>query len=176
MKKQFLIAIIISIVVIAITASIILYLEPSNSTVPYYHDKTVAEVSEFLLTLTNGENSSDVLFKDLIAVEDDTLKYVFGIEPTYLEDYSVKTSTTNATTFLVLRLKDGSKSIIEQSVIDYMGYLEEKWQDVDAEQTTLIQNYSKIAMEDYLIYVVSENNEYIKEKINSFFIYTDAKQ
>lgn len=175
MKKQFFIAIILSIIVIVATSTIILSLEPSKATVPYYHDKTANEVSEFLLSLTNGTESTELLFNDLIDVEDDTLKYVFGIEPTYLEAYSVKTSTTNASTFLVLRLKSGSKSIIEQSVIDYMSYLEEKWQDIDSEQATLVQNYSKIAMEDYLIYVVSENNEYIKEKINSFFIYTDAE-
>lgn len=175
MKKQILIALIISAIVIAITAYTILALEPSTATVPYYHDKTAPEVSDFLLTLTNGAESTDLLFKDLIDVDDDTLKYVFGIEPTYLQEYSVKTSTTNPSTFLILKLKDGSKSIIEQSVIDYMAYLEEKWQDIDADQTTLVQNYSKIAMEDYLIYVVSENNEYIKEKINSFFIYTDAE-
>lgn len=175
MKNQFLIAVIISVIVIALTATTILSLEPSKATVPYYHDKTATEVSDFLLTLTNGAESTELLFKDLIAVDDDTLKYVFGIEPTYLESYSVKTSTTDASTFLVLRLKEGSKSIIEQSVIDYMAYLEEKWQDIDADQTELVQNYSKIAMEDYLIYVVSENNEYIKEKINSFFIYTDAE-
>lgn len=175
MKKQFLIAVIISIIVIAITSAIILALEPSKATVPYYHDKTATEVSEFLLNLTNGAESTELLFKDLIDVDDDTLKYVFGIEPTYLQEYSVKTSTTDASTFLVLKLKEGSKSIIEQSVIDYMAYLEEKWQDTDAEQTALVQNYSKITMEDYLIYVVSENNEYIKEKINPFFIYTDAE-
>lgn len=175
MKKQFLVAIIISVIVIAITALVILALEPSKKTVPYYHDKTVSEVNDFLLTLTNGSESSELLFTDLVNVEDDTLKYVFGIEPSYLEEYAVKTSTTNASTFLVLRLKPGSKSIIEQSVIDYMSYLEGKWQDIDEKEASLAQNYSKIAMEDYLIYVVSENNEYIKEKINSFFIYTDAE-
>ena len=175
MKKQFFIATIISIIVIVLTSTIILSLEPSNKTVPYYHDKSVKEVSEFLLALTKGPDSTELLFSELTDVNDDTLKYVLGIEPTYLEGYSVKTSTTNAETFLVLRLKKGSKSIIEESVIDYMTYLEEKWKDIDTEQTTLVQNYSKISMEDYLIYVVSKNNEYVKEKINSFFIYTDAE-
>lgn len=175
MNKTTLFAILISVIVIAISASLILALEPDKSKLPSFHDKTAEEVSQFLLGLKENETATEPLFKDLVEVDEDTLKYVFGIEPTYLEDYSVKTSTTDASAFLVLKLKAGSKSLIEQSVIDYMEYLENKWAAIDQEQATLVQGYSKIAIGDYLIYVVSDNNEYIKSVINSLFYYIDEK-
>ena len=93
-----------------------------------------------------------------------------GIEPQYLEGYSVMTSTNDATTFLVLRLKKGSKSLIEASVLEYMDYLEKRWEGTDKNQ---VQNYSKISYDNYLIYIVSNNNEYAKSKIDSFFVYSD---
>lgn len=173
MKSETLFAIVLSIIVIALSTIIILALEPSNKTVPYVHDKSLEEVENYLLTMKASEGSADLLFNDLKEVDDDTLRYIMGIEPEYLEEYSVMASAEDATTFLVLELKDGSKSLIEASVLDYMDYLEKKWEDIDKEQAELVQNYAKLSYGDYLIYAVSSNNEYLKTEIDSFFVYAD---
>lgn len=173
MKTETIVAIVISIIVIVISSLLILALEPSKKTVPYFHDKTVEEVKTYLLSLKKDDKSEELLFSDLKDIDEDTLKYVIGIEPQYLDSYSVMASISDATTFLVLRLKEGSKSLIETSVLEYMDYLEKKWEATDTEQAQLVQNYSKISYDNYLIYVVSSNNEYVKSKIDSFFVYAD---
>ena len=173
MKTETIFAIVISIIVIIISSLLILALEPSKKTVPYFHDKTVEEVKTYLLSLKKDDKSEELLFSDLKDIDEDTLKYVIGIEPQYLDGYSVMASISDATTFLVLRLKEGSRSLIETSVLEYMDYLEKKWEATDTEQAQLVQNYSKISYDNYLIYVVSSNNEYVKSKIDSFFVYAD---
>lgn len=173
MKTETIVAIVLSIIVIVISSLLILALEPSKKTVPYFHDKTVEEVKTYLLSLKKDDKSEELLFSDLKDIDEDTLKYVIGIEPQYLDSYSVMASISDATTFLVLRLKEGSKSLIETSVLEYMDYLEKKWEATDTEQAQLVQNYSKISYDNYLIYVVSSNNEYVKSKIDSFFVYAD---
>ncbi len=173
MKPETIFAIVISLIVIVISSLLILALEPSKKTVPYFHDKTVEEVKTYLLSLKKDDKSEELLFSDLKDIDEDTLKYVIGIEPQYLDGYSVMASISDATTFLVLRLKEGSKSLIETSVLEYMDYLEKKWESTDTEQAQLVQNYSKISYDNYLIYVVSSNNEYVKSKIDSFFVYAD---
>lgn len=173
MKSETIFAIVLSIIVIAVSALVILALEPSNKTVPYFHDKTVEEVESYILSMKNGENSSELLFKDLKEVDEDTLKYIMGIEPEYLDGYSVMASETDATTFFVLRLKSGSKSLVETSALEYMDYLEKQWEDTDKTQAELVQNYAKISYDNYLIYAVSNNNEYFKTQIDSLFIYAD---
>lgn len=173
MKTETLFAIILSVIVIALSTIIILAVEPSNKTVPYVHDKSLKEVENYLLDMKANETSTDLLFNDLKEVDDETLKYIMGIEPEYLEEYSVMASTEDATTFLVLKLKEGSKSLIESSVLDYMDYLEKKWEDIDKEQAELVQNYAKLSYGDYLIYAVSNNNEYLKTEIDSLFVYAD---
>ena len=173
MKSETISAIVLSIIVIVISSLLILALEPSKETVPYFHDKTVDEVKKYLLSLKKDDKSEELLFNDLKDVDEETLKYVMGIEPQYLEGYSVMTSTNDATTFLVLRLKKGSKSLIEASVLEYMDYLEKRWEGTNKNQAQLVQNYSKISYDNYLIYIVSNNNEYAKSKIDSFFVYSD---
>lgn len=173
MKTGTLFAIILSIVVILISALVILALEPSNRTVPYLHDKTLEEIEDCLLTMKASEDSTDLLFSDLKEIDQDTLKYIMGIEPEYLDEYSVMTSTETATTFLVLKPKEGGKSLVETSVLEYMDYLEKKWEDMDKNQAELVQNYAKLSYSDYLIYAVSSNNEYLKTEIDSFFVYAD---
>lgn len=96
-----------------------------------------------------------------------------GIEPEYLDGYSVMASETDATTFFVLRLKAGSKSLVETSALEYLDYLEKQWEDADKAQAELVQNYAKISYDNYLIYAVSNNNEYFKNQINSLFVYAD---
>ncbi len=173
MKSETIVAIVLSIIVIAVSALVILALEPSNKTVPYFHDKTVEEVESYILSIKSGENSSELLFNDLKSIDEDTLKYIMGIEPQYLEGYSVMTSKEDATTIFILRLKEGSKSLIEKSVLDYMDYLEKQWKNTDNSQAELIQNFSKVSYGNYLIYTISNNNEYFKTQIDSLFIYAD---
>lgn len=173
MKTETLFALILSIIVIVISTLLITALEPSNKTTPYLHDKSVEEVENYLLSMKVSESSNELLFNNLKEVDEDTLKYVMGIEPEYLEDYSVMTSTEDATTFLVLKIKEGGKSLIETSVLEYMDYLEKKWEDIDKEQAELVQNYAKLSYGDYLIYAVSSNNEYLKTEVETFFIYSD---
>lgn len=173
MKSETIVALVLSLIVIAISTLLILILEPSSKTVPYFHDKSVDEVENYIISMKNNENSNDLLFKNLKEVDEDTLKYVMGIEPGYLDGYSVMASTKDATTFLVLRFKTNSKALVETSVLEYMDYLEKKWEDIDKTQAELIQNYAKVTYDNYLIYAVSDNNEYFKNQINDLFIYTD---
>lgn len=173
MKTETLFAIILSVIVIVISTFVILALEPSNKTVPYLHDKTIQEIEDHLLSMKVNKDSNEPLFSDLKEIDEDTLKYIMGIEPEYLEEYSVMTSTESATTFLVLKPKEGGKSLVESNVLEYMDFLEKKWEDMDKEQAELVQNYAKVSYSDYLIYVVSNNNEYFKTDIESFFIYAD---
>lgn len=174
MKTETLVAIVLSIIIIVISSFVILALEPSNKTVPYFHDKSLQEVKNYLLDMKNDENSEELLFNNLKEVDEYTLKYVMGIEPEYLEEYSVMTSTENATTLLILKQKEGSKSLIESSVLEYMDYLEKTWEDIDKVQAELVQNYAKLSYGDYLIYAISSNNEYFKAEIDSLFVYADT--
>lgn len=51
MKSETTFAIVLSIIVIAVSTLLILVLEPSNKTVPYFHDKTVEEVESYILSI-----------------------------------------------------------------------------------------------------------------------------
>ncbi|MBR5228068.1 MAG: DUF4358 domain-containing protein [Clostridia bacterium] len=172
MKHQTLIALILSIIVITITTLLVLFLEPNKAKVPVYHEKTAKEIDKFISTIKKDATSSVNLFGQMTDVDESTLKYVIGVEPTYLEEFSAKVSETDASCYFVFKLKEGSKNLIEQSMLSYMEYLENKWTELDSTQAMNVQNYSKIVIEDdILIFVVSNNNEYIKQVLNPFFYY-----
>lgn len=173
MKNQIIFAILLSIVVIVLSSLIILKIEPSNKTQPYFHDRPINELENHLVSMKKNESSDETLFNNLMDIDSDTLKYIIGIEPEYLEDSVVKASSADASMLLILKPKKGASSLVEASVLEYMDYLEKQWNLKDKHQAELVQNYSKITMGDYLIYVVSENNEYVKDALNSFFIFTD---
>ena len=61
MKSETISAIVLSIIVIVISSLLILALEPSKETVPYFHDKTVDEVKKYLLSLKKDDKSEELL-------------------------------------------------------------------------------------------------------------------
>lgn len=122
----------------------------------YIFSKDAEEIIEII------KNSKSKVFGMLIDVGKEDLETLTGVKSNDVEEFLVKNSVmTQASSYYILKPAKGKKEKVKETMDNYMETLEEQWKTYLPEQYELVKNRLEEEYGDYLIYVISSNNELV---------------
>ena len=134
------------------------------------------EVDNYLIYIT-AENSEELMkeienckapiFSSLMKIEDDLLESLYGIKKDMVEEYLIKVPTilVSSNTYVIVKPTAGNKTEVKEKLDTYMTNLEEQWKTYLPDQYELVKNRRVEEYGDYLIYIVSIDNNKVFETI-----------
>lgn len=138
-------------------------------------DKLESEYEGYLIYLFSAKNkevlktikkSKEKVFGMLMNVENSDLEALTGVNPDDLDEFLVKNSVmTQASSYYILKPKAGKEDKVEDAMDNYMDNLEEQWKTYLPDQYELVENRLEEEYGDYLIYIISNNNELVYKTI-----------
>lgn len=142
-------------------------------------DKTAyEEISNYLVYVVSNNNNELMkevknckgqIFSSLMEVSDDLLTSQYGIEKGMVEEYLIKMPMmiTSSNTYMIIKPTKGNKEAVKEKINTYMTNLEEQWKTYLPDQYELVQNRLEKEYGDYLIYIISKDNEKVFEEIKA---------
>lgn len=145
----------------------------------YYKDKDVLidEVEGYTVYLDtlNNESALDMLknngyvtiFSGLMPLDDDTLSFI-GLSSEDLEVYSINLPSLmiSSECYLIIKPVEGKEEAVKTALDAYFATEEEKWSTYLPTQYDLIKNKMVTNIGDYLVYIVSSDNDRVLVAIN----------
>ena len=126
----------------------------------------------YLFTDNNEEilktikNSKAKVFGMLMEVTDEELEALTGVKTEDVEEFLVRNSVmTQASSYFILKPKEGKEETVKETMDTYMNNLEENWKTYLPDQYELVKNRLEEKYGDYLIYIISTENELVYKTI-----------
>lgn len=141
-------------------------------------NKSYTQIGSYLVYIMT-DNSSDILnsikdskeniFGALMEVNDETLESQFNINKSDVKEYLIKVPMmiTSSNSYIIIKPVDGKKDEVKEKIDEYMTKLEKQWETYLPEQYELVKNRLEKEYGDYLIYIVSSDNDLVFETIKA---------
>ena len=141
-------------------------------------NKSYTQIGSYLVYIMT-DNSSDILnsikdskeniFGALMEVNDETLESQFNINKSDVKEYLIKVPMmiTSSNSYKIIKPVDSKKDEVKEKIDEYMTKLEKQWETYLPEQYELVKNRLEKEYGDYLIYIVSSNNDLVFETIKA---------
>ncbi len=137
-----------------------------------------AEHQGYLIYVLSKNNDSVIeqirkvkepLFPPMSKVEIESLELIIGLTTEEVDEILMKTPMlmTNAATYIIVKPSEGNEEAVEEKLDQYMSDLEENWKTYLPEQYELVKDRMKEELGEYLIYIVSDDNEKVLEAIKN---------
>ena len=125
------------------------------------------DFSKIKETVPNLKKDDENIFGLLMEITDSTLLDLYGIDPSLMEEYYGQTSAlmVHSSMFLIIKPLDGKEDEVKEQVAEYMLKLEEQWKIYLPSQYSLVINRLETKLGDYLIYIVSVDNDLVLNTI-----------
>lgn len=112
------------------------------------------------------KDSKSPIFGMLMDVGNADLEALTGINPNDLEEFLVKNSViTQANSYFILKPKKDKYDVVKKALDDYMTNVENQWATYLPDQYELVKNRLEEEYGDYLIYIISIDNELVLKTI-----------
>lgn len=123
------------------------------------------------LDMKEASNSLDEKYQNMALMSDKELEGIYNQDITLMEEYIIKSSENQDGNFYALiKVKSENKEKVKNNMDEMFSILENQSSLYSPEAVNLIKNKLATSVGDYLIYIVSENNEemynVVKEYIN----------
>ncbi len=106
------------------------------------------------------------IFSTLAKVDGEFLESLIGIKTSDLDEFLVKSSImTQSNSYYILKPKKDKKEEVKNKMDEYMDNLEIQWKTYAPAQYDLVKHRLKEEYGDYLIYIISSDNELVFNKI-----------
>lgn len=136
------------------------------------------EIDGYLVYVATKENNDIIneiknckapVFSALMKVEKEMLESQFDIKENMLEEYLIKMPMmiTSSNTYIIVKPASGQTDAVKAKLDTYMTNLEEQWKTYLPDQYELVKNRKVEEYGDYLIYIVSNDNEKVFEEIKA---------
>lgn len=122
------------------------------------------------LLLERIKNSKELVFGELMNIpvtSDDefeiTMNMELGLNPEDVEEFLMKKPMmmTQASTYIIVKPAEGKTETVESKINEYMEKQEQQWETYLPDQYELVKNRKAEKLGDYLIYIVSTDNELV---------------
>lgn len=113
------------------------------------------------------KNSRSKLFTSLTEVDADTLSSRYGIDASLTEEFLVRIPTmmVNANEYAIIKPAKGKKAEVKRKMSEYFEKLENQWSTYLPDQYDLVKNRYEKEYGEYLIYIVSTDNDLVYKTI-----------
>ena len=159
MKKTVLSVIVAIVIIVAVVVGAYFILNGSEE------EKTI-DLNTASQTLSNSSPFNELSTMDITI---DVLSSVYGINTQNVENVIGKMPMMNvqASMYLLIQAKDGTAETVKSELDQYATKYEEQWSTYLPEQYELVKNRLEKEYGDYLIYIVSSNNDLVFETIKA---------
>ena len=108
----------------------------------------------------------DEKFTNMEIIQDNELDAVYGVDVSLSKEYVVKASTlNNGNLYAIFKVDKSNESELKKQMSNMFSILEKNSNLYSPETVKLIKNHFEISVGDYLIYIVSSNNDEMYEII-----------
>lgn len=123
------------------------------------------------LDMKKASTSLDEKYQNMALMSDKELEGIYNQDTTLMEEYIIKSSENqNGNFYALIKVKSENKEKVKNNMDEMFSILENQSSLYSPEAVNLIKNKLVTSVGDYLIYIVSENNEemynVVKEYIN----------
>lgn len=99
------------------------------------------------------------VFPNMIYLKREEIQSVTGLNPNKLEAHTVAITDKLDTVTMYIIVKYKEENTVRKSINDYFENLEKEWETKDEEQYQLLKNRLEKQIGNYLVYIVSKDNE-----------------
>lgn len=127
--------------------------------------------SASILDMKGASTSLDEKYQNMALMSEKELEGIYNQDITLMEEYIIKSSENqNGNFYALIKVKSENKEKVKNNMDEMFSILENQSSLYSPEAVNLIKNKLATSVGDYLIYIVSENNEemynVVKEYIN----------
>ena len=121
------------------------------------------------LNIKEASKALDEKYEDVVSMDDTQLKSIYGLDLSLLEEYEIKTSNlTNGDFYAILKVNSQNKKKV-QDQMNYMFQVMEKQSNLySPEAVKLIKNRLETSVGNYLIYIISNDNNSMYNVIKEY--------
>ena len=109
------------------------------------------------------------IFGAMMEVTKENVKDTLNIDPASLDEFLMETPMmiVQSNTYIIVRPASGKEQEVKDAINAYMKRLEEQWKTYLPDQYELVKNRKEEKLGDYLIYIVSSDNEKVFNTIKA---------
>lgn len=137
---------------------------------------SITDFEEYIIIVSSSDNDSVIekikntttpVFNEMMDVDAEFLESLTKIKESDLEEYLVKVPMmmTSSATYFILKPTEEAYDSVKNLMDDYMDSLEETWEMYLPDQYDLVKNRLEVSYGDYLIYIISSDNDLVLETI-----------
>lgn len=106
------------------------------------------------------KNAKNPVFANVMPVPVESIEDVLGIKPEQVDEFLMATPMmiVRSDTYIIVKPSEGNKKEVKEKIDEYMTNLEEQWKLYLPEQYELVQNRLEKELGDYLVYIISNDN------------------
>lgn len=135
------------------------------------------EINDLLVYVASSDNESvfkkiketkTPVFGMMMEVTKEQIKDTLNIEESDVSEFLMKMPMmmTQSNTYIIVKPVDGKEDVVKSAVEDYMKKLETQWETYLPDQYELVKNRKEAKIGDYLVYIVSNNNDLVFDTIS----------
>lgn len=111
----------------------------------------------------------DEKYTNMVDMDDKELSIVYGLDVSLLEEYEIKSSQLlNGNFYAILKVSDKNMDTVRDQMDNLFSVLESQSNLYSPDAVKLIKNHLETEVGNYLIYIVSEDNNAMYEIIKGY--------
>ena len=123
------------------------------------------------LDMKGAESALDNKYSNMISMEKSELEAIYSLDTSKFEDYIIKSSTLgNGNFYAIIKVSDSNKKDVQNQMENMFKILVNQSNLYSPEAVNLLKNRLQTSIGNYLIYIVSDDNnayyEIVKEYID----------
>lgn len=125
---------------------------------------SVKDNADLLKVIKNCKNP---IFANVMEMPIESIEDVLGLKEDQVEEFLMATPMmiVRSDTYIIVKPSEGNKKVVKEKIDEYMDALEKQWETYLPEQYELVKNRLEKELGDYLIYVVSIDNDLVYKTI-----------
>lgn len=139
-------------------------------------NKTITEYQGYIIAIVSNDNNKSLsilkekgyplIFNMMMALEEEQLEMV-GLSKDQIEEFVIKTplAIVSANTYMIIKPANGKAKEVKEAISKYMKQLENQWSAYLPDQYDLVKNRMETEIGNYLIYIISTDNEAVLQEI-----------
>lgn len=115
------------------------------------------------------ENGYAPVMGGVMFITAEELEFLLGLTADQVADFAVAYPTfmTSASQVIVVKPAEGKEAAVKEALQTYMTNLQSQWDMYLPDQAELVRNHKATTIGDYLVYIVSQDNDAILKAIES---------
>lgn len=121
------------------------------------------------LDIEGASSALDAEYTNMASMDATELQVIYGLDVSLAEEYKIKSSVlVNGNFYAILKVSDEREQEVKQAMDNMFDILESQSNLYSPEAVNMIKNRLETTVGDYLIYLVSEDNNKLYEIITGY--------